>query len=223
MELTKLDKLLEGILLVSGNGVAVGDLKEKLELQQSEIDAALDKLQKKYNSASGIHIIKYNGKLQLCTNPAYADEIARVLNPIREKELSKTALETAAIVAYKQPITRLGIEEVRGVNSDYSLSVLMQHNLVQVVGRKDAVGKPLLFGTTDEFLKRFQIRDLTELPDYESLIDRLKVIDEGIVDEDRSLFNNFEIPAEEPVPEFLQGEELIRVEAAAAEDKKIEN
>ncbi|GHU98701.1 segregation and condensation protein B [Clostridia bacterium] len=207
MELSKLDKLLEGILLVSGAGVTIADLVEKLELQQSEIDGAIEKLKKKYNSASGIQIITYNGKVQFATNPVYADEIARVLNPIREKELSKSALEAAAIVAYKQPVTRLDIEEVRGVNSDYALSLLLKHNLIRVVGRKEAVGKPLLFGTTDEFLKRFQITDLKDLPDYDTLIDRLKVIDEGIAEEDRSLYNNFEIPAEEPVPEFLQGEE----------------
>ena len=198
---------MEGILLVAGTGVAEADIMEKLELQKSELDAAVEKLRKKYNSASGIHILAYNGKLQFATNPNYADEIACVLNPIREKELSKSALEAAAIVAYKQPVARLDIEEVRGVNSDYALSLLLKHNLIKVVGRKEAVGKPLLFGTTDEFLKRFQIADLKELPDYDTLIDRLKVIEAGIAEEDRSLYNNFEIPEEEAVPDFLQGEE----------------
>jgi len=207
MELNKLDKLIEGVLFVAGSGVLISDLLEKLELQRSELDLAVEKLRKKYGGASGVHILSFGGKLQLATNPAYADEIACVLNPIREKELSKSALEAAAIIAYKQPVTRLEIEEVRGVNSDYALGLLLKHNLVRVVGRKEAVGKPLLFGTADGFLKRFQISDLSELPDYDALVDRLKVIEEGKTEEDRSLYNNFEIPAEEPIPDFLQGDD----------------
>jgi segregation and condensation protein B len=200
MDLKTVDKLIEGILFVSGNGVAAADLCEKLELQRSELDDALEKLQKKYNAASGIHILSFNGKIQMCSNPLYADAIARVLNPIREKELSRSALEVAAIVAYKQPVTRLDIEQVRGVNSDYALQMLIKHDLVQVAGRKDAVGKPLLFCTTDTFLKRFQLQSLSELPDYDALIERIKVIDDGIKEES----SLFDFPEDEPPPDFSE-------------------
>lgn len=206
-ELEKLDKVLEAVLFVAGRGVAASDLIEKLELQRSELDAAVERLKKKYYASSGIHIISYNGKLQFCTNPAYAETVATVLNPIKEKELSRATLEVAAIVAYKQPVTRLEIEQVRGVNSDYAIQMLIKHNIIAVVGRKETIGKPLLFGTTDEFLKRFQLEALSQLPDYDTLIERIKVFDEkdGRKAEDNMLFDHFELPEEE-VPEFLKGE-----------------
>ena len=211
MELEKLDKVLEAILFVSGNGVSKADLMEKLELQQSEIDAAAERLKKKYYASCGIHILNFNGKLQFCTNPAYAEIVATVLNPIKEKELSRSSLEVAAIVAYKQPVTRLEIEQVRGVNSDYAIQMLVKHNLIAVVGRKNTVGKPLLFGTTDEFLKRFELTSLTELPNYDTLIERIKVLDEkdGRSSEDNLLFDNFELPEEE-LPDFLKDEKNLQ-------------
>ena len=125
-----------------------------------------------------------------------------VLNPIKEKQLTKAALETVAVIAYKQPITRLEIEEVRGVNCDYALQLLSNFKMIEVVGRKDAVGKPLLFGTTDEFLKRFQISDISELPDYNELLDRIKLIHED--NKDDSLYNNFKIPTDEEEEQSYQ-------------------
>jgi segregation and condensation protein B len=207
MELEKLDKILEAILFVSGEGVNISDIMEKLELQRSEIDAAAERLKKKYYASCGIHILSYNDKLQFCTNPAYAEIVATVLNPIKEKELSRSSLEVAAIVAYKQPVTRLEVEQVRGVNSDYAIQMLVKHNIIGVVGRKEAIGRPLLFGTTDEFLKRFQLSALSELPDYETLIERIKVLDNegGGKSEDNMLFDRFELPDEE-IPDFLKEE-----------------
>ena len=207
MDLEKLDKVLEAILFVAGGPVMKSDIIEKLELQQSELDAAADRLKKKYYASCGIHILSFNGKLQFCTNPAYVETVATVLNPIKEKELSRSSLEVAAIVAYKQPVTRLEIEQVRGVNSDYAVQMLVKHNIIAVIGRKETIGKPLLFGTTDEFLKRFQIGSLAELPDYETLIERIRVLDEkdGKKNDDNMLFDHFELPEEE-IPEFLKGE-----------------
>ena len=99
-----------------------------------------------------------------------------------------------AIIAYKQPITKLEIEQVRGVSSDYAIQLLLTHNLIEVVGRKDAVGKPLLFGTTDEFLKRFEIESLENLPKYEELLEQIAVIK----DDSNSLYREFEVlPLEE--------------------------
>ena len=126
----------------------------------------------------------------------------------KEKELSNAALETVAIVAYKQPVTRLEIEQIRGVNCDYAVQVLLKHNLIEVVGRKDVVGKPLLFGTTDMFLKRFQIESIEQLPDYEQLLASIKVLEEGNAakPEEVSLYNEFELPEEEETPDFLEAE-----------------
>ena len=103
----------------------------------------------------------------------------RILSPIREKALSKTLLESAAIIAYKQPVTRLDLEEIRGVDSEYAIQTLLKLGIIEVVGRKDAIGRPVLFGTTDEFLKRFQISSLADLPDYDSLLAAINVNKKG--------------------------------------------
>ena len=133
------------------------------------------------------------------------------MNPVKEKALSKATLETVAIIAYKQPITRLEVEQIRGVNSDYAIQVLMEHKIIDVVGRKDAVGKPLLFGTTDEFLKRFNLNSLQDLPDYNELLERIEVIENQV-----SLYT-YGLNEEEPdvqmseeIPDFLQDEENIQ-------------
>ena len=186
---------LEGLLFVSGDGVEIPLILEKWQITEKQLEKAVEELKKKYPENEGIKLIKYNNKLQFCSNPDFADDISLVLNPIRERALSKATLETIAIIAYKQPITRLEIENVRGVNSDYAIQTLLKHNLIEVVGRKDAVGKPLLFGTTDEFLKRFNLETLAQLPNYDELLNSIQVIS------NKALYNEFEIPDEEPEAE----------------------
>lgn len=203
-----LNDILFSVLFVAGEGIEKEFIAEKLELSIKEVDAAIKELQKKYSGSSGVHIITYKNKVQLASNPAYADYIGEVLNPIREKTLTRAALETLAIIAYKQPITKLEIEEIRGVNNcDYAIQILVDQGVIEVVGRKDAVGKPLLFGTTDAFLKRFNLQDLAELPDYDGLLERIKVIEDG---DDKpksdSLYNEFKLPEEEEIPDFLKDE-----------------
>ena len=172
-----LDKIIESILFVAGDGVEYFDIADKLNVSVEDVEKAIENLKLEHeNSNSGIQIITFNKKAQLCSNPNYADQVAEVLNPIKEKALTKAVMETAAIIAYKQPITRLEIEQVRGVNSDYAINNLIENKLIEVVGRKDAIGKPLMFGTTDEFLKRFSLNSLQDLPDYDELMERIEVI-----------------------------------------------
>ena len=102
-------------------------------------------------------------------------------------------METVAIVAYKQPVTRIDIENIRGVNCDYAIQLLQANNLIEVVGRKDTVGKPVLFGTTENFLKRFELNSLEDLPNYNELLDRIRVIHS----DGESLYREFKIPDEE--------------------------
>lgn len=201
-----LKDIIEATLFVSGEGIDINAFAEKLEVTQNEVNKAVKELKKKLSGDSGIHLIEYKNKIQLSSNPNYADEIASVLNPIREKALTKACMETLSIIAYKQPITRLEIEEVRGVNCDYTVQVLLEHNLIEVVGRKDVIGKPLLFGTTEEFLKRFDLKDLTDLPNQEEILERIKLIRNPEENSD-SLYYDYKLPDEE-VPDFLQGEEL---------------
>lgn len=225
IDTSMIDEILESLLFLSGNGLKVADVATQLEVKTADVNTAVKRLKEKYGGKSGIHLLSFNGKIQFATNPAYSDVVACVLNPIRERDLSNAALETIAIIAYRQPVTRLDIEQIRGVNSEYTVQMLLKNNLIEVVGRKEAVGKPLLFGTTDEFLKRFQLESLDELPDYETLLESIKVIGEKN-DESRSIYNEYEIPdeetseelpAEEDIPDFLKDEkDLQKVDGESA-------
>ena len=211
-----LENIIESVLFVAGDPIPISDLCIKFNVDKKEINKAIEKLQERYDGASGIKLMKFNNKLQFSSNPDYVDYIAAVLNPIRQRNLTKATLETAAIIAYKQPITRTEIEETRGVNSDYALNILLEHKLVEIVGRKDAVGRPSLFGTTDEFLKRFDISSVSELPKYEDLMAQIEKIRETYSD---SLFNRFEpeTPPEEDIDKKLQ--EINKVASSKTEDK----
>lgn len=215
---SRLIDVVEGILFVSGNGVSVKDIAEKLEVEKKEVDKAVEELKTRL-AGSGINVITYRDNVQLCSNPEIAEDIATVLNPIREKLLTKAAMETLAIVAYKQPVTRLEIEQIRGgASSDYAMQILMNFKLVEVVGRKDAVGKPLLFGTTDEFLKRFNLNSLEDLPDYEELLERIQVLKQEAND---SLYRSTEIIPDEELPDSK--ERAMAEKAEKEQTEKVDN
>lgn len=192
-----LDKILEGLLFLAGDGVDRGIIMEKLQVTPKQLDNAIEILKKRYDKDSGITFITYKDKLQLCGNQKFADEVSVVLNPIRERQLTRSTLEVMAIIAYKQPVTRLDVQEIRGINSDYAIQTLLNYKLIEVVGRKDAVGKPLLFGTTDEFLRHFGLNQIEELPDYDELMKSIKEIEE----QNSHLYHEFDIPDEETVKE----------------------
>ena len=175
--MNNLKEVIKAILFISGDGVEIDDIMQKLEIDKKTFTKAVEQIKQDFGENSGIQLIEYKNKIQLCSNPIYADIISTVLNPVREKALTKAALETVAIIAYKQPITKLEIEEIRKINSaDYAIQALLDNKMIEIVGRKDAVGKPYLFGTTDEFLKRFNLKSITDLPDYEQLLELIEVI-----------------------------------------------
>lgn len=205
-----LSKIIEGILFVAGEAVSFLDIAEKLEVEKTEVENAVKELQaKKAESHDGVQVLIFNEKAQLCSNKEYAEPISVVLNPIKEKMLTKIVLEVCGIIAYKQPVTRLEIENIRGgANCDYAISTLLDNNLIEVVGRKDAVGKPLLFGTTDNFLKKFNLTSLKDLPDYDQLLERIKVLHE---ESDNSLFDFREIPEEEDIAKNMTDEEAEQI------------
>ena len=217
MDIEKLDNVLESLLFLSGDALKTDDIAASLELQKSEIKKSVRRLKDKYGGKCGIQLLEFNGKLQFGTNPDNKEEVESVLNPIKERELSKATLETIAIIAYKQPVTKLEVETVRGVNCDYTMQTLLNLGMIEVVGLKDAIGHPKLYGTTDEFLRRFRLENINQLPDYESLLQSIEELEHRQIESD-SLYNQFEIPAEEK-PEFLaEGEgELVSSEPAPAD------
>lgn len=205
-----LENVIESVVFVAGEPVLISDLCFKFDVKPKQIEKAVEKLNQKYDENSGIKLLCFNNKLQFASNPKYVDQVSSVLNPIRQRNLTKATLETIAIIAYKQPVTRLEIEEIRGVNCDYAINILLEHKLIEIVGRKEAVGKPALFGTTDEFLKRFDISSISDLPDYNELLANIQKIRETYSD---SLFNRFDpvTPPEEEMDKKLA--ELSKAEA----------
>ncbi len=219
----------EAIIFSSGSPISKKDLTEKIpSLTTTQINNIIKDLQKKYSDESGILLVEFNGKYQFTSNPKYGETVADILTPLREKELTKTLLEVLATIAYKQPITRLEIDDMRGgTNSEYALSGLLKANLIEAVGRKDTVGRPLLYGTTDEFLKKFQLSDISELPDLVEVMEKIQLIymppqdtlfhnrslyDENgnlIEEENEKIVNNVEdnvADDEIEIPDFLEGE-----------------
>ncbi len=175
--LEKLTNIIESLLFVSGKEISLNDICEKLNVSINEARLAALELQKKYSGESGLLFLYFNDKIQFGSNPVYGEQVEAVLNPIRERELSRSMLETAAIIAYKQPITRGEIEELRG-NSDYAIANLQKLGIIEIIGKKDAVGRPSLFATTDKFLKRFQISSLEDLPSYDDIMAQVKVLND---------------------------------------------
>ena len=170
-----LTQILEAILFASGSSRKKADIMALLpDVKKAQFDKSIEELKAKYSGESGVLLLDFNGKLQFSTNTNYGDIVAEVLTPLKEKELSKTLLEVLAIIAYKQPITRIEIEKIKATSADYAIGLLLKVNLIEVVGRKDAVGRPVLYGTTDEFLKKFQLSEISELPDYQAVLERLE-------------------------------------------------
>ena len=163
--MTELAKILEALLFVSGEPVQLGAVARALEVTELEVSAAADELASDYDyNRRGICLKRFGSHIQLSTRPDYAPQIEKLLQPIQKQSLSQAALETLAVVAYKQPVTRLDIEAVRGVKCDYSVQSLMNKGLIEEVGRKETLGRPILYGTTDAFLSHFGLTSLEDLP-----------------------------------------------------------
>ena len=156
---------IEAILFVAGEPVHTEDLARALTVTAKELNAALDELRDEYDFAQrGFVLRRFGQKVQLMTRNLYADDVIRLLQPVQKQSLSQAAMETLAVVAYKQPVTRAEVEQIRGVKCDYSLQSLMNKELIMEVGRKEALGRPILYGTTETFLAHFGLTTLDDLP-----------------------------------------------------------
>lgn len=165
MEQADIPKVVEAILFVSGEPVEVAELERALEVTTLELSAALDELESGYDrERRGLRLLRFGSHVQLGTRSEYAPYIEKLLQPVQKQTLSQAVMETLAVIAYKQPVTRAEIEAVRGVKCDYSVQSLMNKRLICEVGRKETIGRPILYGTTDEFLRHFGISSLAELP-----------------------------------------------------------
>ena len=248
---TNLIHIVEAIIFAAGVAIKRSDILAKLPegTTRKDLNDAIKGLEQKYQDPCGIVLLCIGDKVQFASNKEYGDIVAAALKPVKERELSRALLEVMSIVAYKQPVTRGEIEDIRGGRSaDYAIATLMRVGLIEAHGRRDTPGRPVLYITTELFLKRFGLRNLDDLPDYKEVLDRLVVlgnynkVSEGLYRE-VDIADSFE-EAEEKAkqkelerqrmereldefidpnesPDFLEGEEYSFVEAddeAAASD-----
>ena len=215
-----LTDIIEAIIFASGKGISKRALVNGLrDYNAKDIEKALEELEKRYSGEErGVRLIRFNDSYQFETNPAYGGILSDILMETKERELSKTLLQVLAIIAYKQPVTRLEIEDLRGVGSDYVLGMLTKLGLIDVVGRKETLGRPLLYGTTDEFLKKFGLHSLEDLPDYDEL---MRLIRENFDKyyKSASLYRERDIDDSEPDIGLIDVDERIdRIDEVAAAD-----
>ncbi len=163
MEPNEIPQILEAILFVAGEPVAVADLAQALEVSEMEIMHAVEALERECERR-GVTVHRYGDHLRMETRPEYATYVERLLQPVQRQTLSQTAMETLAVIAYRQPVTKGEVEQVRGVKCDYSVQSLLHKGLIREAGRKEALGRPILYATTDRFLEHFGISDIRELP-----------------------------------------------------------
>lgn len=165
MELERLEAAIEAILFTMGDSVEVDKIAAAIEEDVKTTKKIIREMMDKYEAEDrGIQILELEDSYQLCTKKEYYEYLIRVAKQPRKYVLTDVLLETVAIVAYKQPVTRLEIEKIRGVKCDHVINKLLEYGLIEEIGRLDAPGRPIVFGTTEEFLRNFGVSSVSELP-----------------------------------------------------------
>ena len=163
--LKKQESVVESVLFTMGQSVEIRQLAAALESDEETAIQAVERLKEKYDKRkAGMQIVRLDDSYQMCSRTDYYEHLIRVAATPKKQVLSDVVMETLAIIAYKQPVTKADIEKIRGVKSDHAVNRLVEYNLVCEVGRMNVPGKPILFGTTEEFLRRFGIQSLDDLP-----------------------------------------------------------
>lgn len=156
---------IEAILFVAGEPVRIEELAKALNVSVRAVENEVTKLRDEYDfHQRGFTLKRFGHQVQLATRALYATDVVHLLQPVQKQSLSQAAMETLAVVAYKQPVTRAEVEQVRGVKCDYSIQSLVNKELIMEVGRKDTLGRPILYGTTENFLAHFGLTTLEDLP-----------------------------------------------------------
>lgn len=166
MDKQKAEAVIEAILFTMGDSVEIDKLATVIEENVKTTKKILTRMKEQYEQDNrGISLIELDGSVQLCTKNDLYEYLIKIAKVPKKLTLTDTLLETLSIVAYKQPVTRLEIERVRGVSCDHAVNRLVEYDLIKEVGRLDAPGRPLLFGTTEQFLRSFGLKSLEELPE----------------------------------------------------------
>ena len=166
MDKQKAAAVIEAVLFTMGETVEISKLAELIEMDVRTTKGLLKEFAKKLEEEDrGIMLVQYDTAVQLCTKPDLYEYLIQIAKSPRKITLTDTVLETLSIIAYKQPVTRLDIERIRGVSCDHAINKLLEFDLICELGRLDAPGRPLLFGTTEQFLRCFGVKSLEELPE----------------------------------------------------------
>lgn len=192
-----LENHIEALIFCSDKPITIREIKECLkemfdsDIKEEGIDVVIKKIMTKYEDMKySFQVFKSGGGYQFLTKPAYQSSISILLKQQSKKRLSTSALETLAIIAYKQPVTKAEVEQIRGVNCDYSIQKLLEKELVEIKGKADSVGRPLIYGTSKNFMDYFGINSLKDLPTLKDFAE-----------------NENEIGTEKEVPQFQSDEE----------------
>ena len=164
-EKSKIKSIIESLLFVSGEPLNIKEISNSIDISVKVLDNIIEEMKEEYEKEErGINIISINGNYQLATKPCNSEYIQKLLKKNKRQSLSQASLESLAIIAYKQPITRIDIDEIRGVKSESALLRLLEKGLIKEVGRLEIPGRPILYGTTEEFLRQFGLKEIKELP-----------------------------------------------------------
>ena len=165
MSKKKMQAVIEAVLFTMGESVELDKLALAVDSDKETVRQVIADMMKQYEKEDrGIKVIELENAFQLCTKKEYYDNLIKVAKAPKKQVLSDTLLETLAIIAYKQPITKMEIEKIRGVSSEHAVNRLVEYGLCKELGRLDAPGRPMLFGTTEEFLRVFGVQSIDELP-----------------------------------------------------------
>ncbi len=166
MERTKAEAVIEAVLFTMGESVEISRLADVIEEDVGTTKNILQQMEERYRQEErGITLTWFDSSVQLCTKSDMYEYLVKIAKTPKKMTLTDTVLETLSIIAYKQPVTRIEIERVRGVSCDHAINKLLEYDLIMELGRLDAPGRPLLFGTTEQFLRCFGVKSIEELPE----------------------------------------------------------
>lgn len=169
VEIKKYEAIIEAILFTMGEAVEVEKIANAIGHDADTTKKLINNLKDRYDTEErGINIIELENSYQMCTKTDMYEYLIKVASQPKKHVLTDVLLETLSIIAYKQPITRMEVEKIRGVKCDHAVNKLIEYNLVTEIGRLDAPGRPLLFGTTEEFLRKFGVKSIEDLPEINS-------------------------------------------------------
>lgn len=194
-----LNNTIEAILFALGREISAMEIANTLEVEEADVLSAIESLKEKYNATQGVTLIEVNGQVQLVTNNKYYEDVNKFVENTKRKNLSVAAQETLSIIAYNPKITKTEIENIRGVNSDFAVSRLLECGLIEEVARLNLPGRPAAYSVTNEFLRSCGIEKVEDLPDYENI----KIKDEQMLvtdyseNTDSTVENNEEVETEE--------------------------